>query len=535
MYKKGAASVLMAVFSAIAILGGCGGDSGSAGKSPEASSPGQSPAQTGQASPKADFSKKITLTLFNSAGFNLAAPMPAREGDPLRQMLEAKVNVDLQMTLPPADQISTKLNTMIASGDIPDLVFFKDRNTAVQYFDQGVIVDVAPILAQYPALKSHYPETYWKQINYKGKTLGIPGYEMVQGIRGWWIRNDWLKNVNMKVPTTPEELMEVMKAFTFKDPDQNGQNDTYGFVGGVGKNGKFDDLGWDAIFMMFGVYQGNYEVVNGELVVHNADDRMKAAIAFIRQMLEAKVVDPDWTTINDIGALDNKMLGIGNVGIVYNDWRRMEGDKKEKNPEWIVIDPPKGPNGQQFSDLKGAQNNMWGISVKAAKDADKVARIMTLLEYWYTDKEAYPYFAYGPKGVFWELENGQVKYLSDKKRNVDFAQQYSWVSNYALPRRANDALYFNYNYPKTAEFLGINNKYLFPKGDNITPFITEDPSDTMYQDRIKYMDESLLKFISGKEPLTNWSTYVQTLETKFALTKFKETALKQLKEQAIIK
>lgn len=33
----------------------------------------------------------------------------------------------------------------------------------------------------------------------------------------------------MEMPATIEELHDVLYAFTYNDPDQNGKNDTYGF------------------------------------------------------------------------------------------------------------------------------------------------------------------------------------------------------------------------------------------------------------------------------------------------------------------
>ena len=46
-----------------------------------------------------------------------------------------------------------------------------------------------------------------------------------------WIRQDWLDNLKLEVPTTIDELEEVMRAFTEDDPDGNGQDDTYGLGG----------------------------------------------------------------------------------------------------------------------------------------------------------------------------------------------------------------------------------------------------------------------------------------------------------------
>ncbi len=42
------------------------------------------------------------------------------------------------------------------------------------------------------------------------------------------INKQWLKNSRLTVPNNVDELYEMLKSFTYKDPDQNGVDDTYG-------------------------------------------------------------------------------------------------------------------------------------------------------------------------------------------------------------------------------------------------------------------------------------------------------------------
>ncbi|MBD0379739.1 extracellular solute-binding protein [Paenibacillus sedimenti] len=524
--------VLTTILSVSMLLAACGG-SPTPSQSPSVSQPAQGgTVQTPE--------KKVTVTMFHSGGFAPANPIPInKDEDPLHQMLEKAANIDLQITFVPNDQAKQKLNTMVTSGDTPDLIYMTDRPMAVQYYDQGIITDIESVLNSYPALKGNYPDSVWNALKYKGKVLGTPGYELVQGIRGFWIRNDWLKKLNLKTPTTPDELLQVMKAFTFNDPDGNGKNDTYGFVMGVQKSGEFNNLGIDALMLMYGVYPGSIDLKDGKVQYNNADPRMKEALAFINRMQEAKVVDPDWMTITDNAGIDNKFFS-GKVGIVFQDWRAMELDKQKKMkevsgelPDWVLIPPMKGPNGDQYSTITNPQSNMWSISTKAAKDPEKVKRIMTMLQYWFADKDAYPYFAYGIKGVNWDIVDGKPKINQENKANKELQDKYRWMNNYANNRRANDALYFNFTYEKTSEFQKINQQYVKPL--SVGSFVTPDSADPTWEDRKKFMNESLLKFIAGKDSLNNWDNYLKTLDSKYAFQKHLEYVEKNLKDQGILK
>src|SRR5690606_7099573 len=46
----------------------------------------------------------------------------------------------------------------------------------------------------------------------------------------YYVRQEWLDKLNLKVPTNYEEMVNVMKAFVENDPDGNGKKDTFGMT-----------------------------------------------------------------------------------------------------------------------------------------------------------------------------------------------------------------------------------------------------------------------------------------------------------------
>lgn len=525
--KKISFAILSAILGLGTLLSGCGGN-----EEVTSTTSSNSQGQSGQ------FANKMKISMFNQGTFNAAAPVPPRDEDIQRQMLEEEMNIDLDMMIPQAGQATTKLNTLIAGGDIPDLIFLKSRSDLAQYYDQGVLADLTPYLDQFPELQKRFGNDSWEAMSYQGKTIGVPGYDNVNGIsRSFFIRNDWLKKLNMEVPTTPDELFEVMKAFTEKDPDGNGKNDTYGFIGGMNKEGNLQTYGFDSLMWMFGVNPPSaVEIKDNEPVFLFIDPKMKEALAYINKMMAAKVVDPDWVTMNSPDLLDQKMFK-GKVGFMIRDARRLEPDYQQKMkeisgevPEWIVIPPMKGPYGDQIVERKSFQGNSWAISAKA--DEEKIIRILSMLNYLFTDEEAYPNFAYGIKGIHWDVVDGKIKNKTSEL-SKEMKEKYLWVDHYRMPRRGDDAEYFSFQNPKTAEAFKNNQQYVGPTlpGNLLTP----DPSDTLDADRQRFINESLVKFMTGKEPLSNWDNFLQTLDTKFDMQKYKDTAIKQFKEAGLIK
>ncbi|MDF2926787.1 MAG: hypothetical protein K0R57_5701 [Paenibacillaceae bacterium] len=528
-------SMIVSMCAILPVLSACSGNGDT--KEADPSTPASSTGATTQ--PANPFAKKMTLNVYNAGSWiGGGTPLPAREKDVQRQMLENAVNIDLQMTIPIVGEDIAKLNTLLASGDIPDLIFFNNRTDAIKYYQDGLIAELDGYLDQFPKLQKQFTQDQWSALKFKGKTIGTPGLELVSGIAGWWIRNDWLKNLNLQVPTTTEELFQVMKAFTFNDPDKNGKADTYGFVGGVPKDGDISNtavqgLGLNAIMWLFGVNPHKIDIVDGKLVNHNTDPRMKEAVSYINRLVTEKVIDPDWVTLASTGEKIQK----GKIGISVSDWRMMDNPTKiievsGETPEWVSMAPVKGPDGKQTLGEMAFQSNMWVISKKAAQDPEKVKRILALLEYWYADQEAYPYFAYGDKGTFWDYNDKKEVVRIRTTTEVNEAMKY--VNHYKLPRRAADALYYNYNKPEFTSAVHQNNlKYSISPKPSV--YLVPNESDSLYQDRRKFINEALLKFIYGREPITQWDTYVQTLEKTYKLKEYENNVMEQLKEQGVIK
>lgn len=516
------------------LLGGCAGTGNNEAPSTPASSGSNNGTVTGEKGAADDKEQKYKITMFNLAGYRPTEPVLPIEKDPIRQMINEALNIELDMTVATNDVAYDRLNTLIVSNQVPDLIYFPERSKAIEYYNQGVTLELDDLLKTTPDLVNYFDQSRWDPMSYNGNIIGVPGVEGVGGINGWWINNDWLKALNLEVPTTTDELLNVMKAFTFDDPDRNGVNDTYGFIGGVSKEGKLN-LGMENLIRLFGVSPNYVDVKDGKLIVHNIDPRMKEALAFVNSVIEAKVIDPDWVTINTGLMRDEKMYK-GKVGIMVNDWRRLEPEHVQKMeeiggsvPDWIAIPPMKNERNDQFLDFKPFQSGQWAISKNAAKDPGKAQRIIELLQYLLTDQEAYPYLAYGVKGVTWTDESGEAR-ITDKTSYNE--KEYDWKYHYAFVRRGDDAAYFDHKNPVTAEVHALNLEHIID--NNVNPLLVPDPKDTLFADRENYINEMFLRFATGKEPLSKWDDYIRELENKFKLNELLDNYTEQLKALGIL-
>ncbi len=132
------------------------------------------------------------------------------------------------------DDEAQKTNIMIASDSLPDIFMLDNLVQYEQLVKADRIEDLTSVFDQYATdyTKSIYSGEYSREIDAvkrNGKMYTIPWFNDYNAIISMvWIRSDWLKNLNLPVPKTGEELLKTAEAFTLQDPDGDGKADTYG-------------------------------------------------------------------------------------------------------------------------------------------------------------------------------------------------------------------------------------------------------------------------------------------------------------------
>lgn len=223
-------------------------------------------------------------------------------------------------------QGGTKLANAITSGNYPDIILAEGADY-INYAKTGVIADISDVFEEYASdqLKEYVQSDGGVGQNsamVDGKLYGIPllgnSYDSIMIM---FVRQDWLDAVGMQMPTTMEELHAVAKAFTEKDPDGNGKNDTYG----LGLNGKdvfAYNSGIQAFMEGFGAIPGywgnNFTFIekDGEVIWGGADtEAMKAGLSLLNEMYQ------DGSIARDFGVMDNDRIteefSSGKCGIIF--------------------------------------------------------------------------------------------------------------------------------------------------------------------------------------------------------------------------
>lgn len=152
-----------------------------------------------------------------------AAPGTTQENNALVDWIKEQVlencNVDVNFMSVPRSDSDGKLNVMMAGGSAPDIVFTYDQSIYTNYAANGGLADLTEAYAVYGTQIQEVSG----DIQYMGKYEESQYAIMKQrsgsiGRHITYIRTDWLKTLGMDIPTTKEELFDVLYAFKDQNP-----------------------------------------------------------------------------------------------------------------------------------------------------------------------------------------------------------------------------------------------------------------------------------------------------------------------------
>ena len=378
----------------------------------------------------------VTINLWYGAAITEAGAVPADwEG---YQILKDKYNIDLKLTALPSNETDqdVKIQAAGAANNLPDL-FMVSRKVLTNLVKQGLVANVDDMYAMMPNRTAlQYDKDSIAHTTINGHSYGLASPGSIVRNEGLLIRKDWLDNLGLEVPTTTEELMTVLRAFTFNDPDGNGKDDTWGYGAFVETSSTLKGYPGSRLWPVMGAFGvaglWNFTEENAGLNVYRPE--FYQAMSFIRQMCVEGVIDPNWLSYkkDDFRAAWKQ----GKFGVMYEQNAAYAStsnyapfDKNFPEGEWVICEAITGPNGDAAIGAYDANYRIYAVSAQAAKDGKKEA-IAQLLE-WMSSDEGYFLCGWGKEGVNYVLENGvpSAKDLGDNAFTGPNGQVYTQLRN----------------------------------------------------------------------------------------------------------
>ena len=437
----------------------------------------------------------VTIELWYGAAITEAGPIP--DDWVGYQILRDEHGIDLHLSVLPSNESDqdVRIQAAAAGNSLPD-IFMVSRPVLTRLVDQGLVAEVDDYYALMPnRTAQQYDADSKAMTTIDGHSYGFASPGSVAKNEGLLIRKDWLDNLGLEVPTNLDELMEVMKAFTYDDPDGNGRDDTYGYGAYIESDATLKGYPGARLFPILGAFgvDGLWCLEEENLGLNVYKPEFYDAMVYIRQMCEEGVMDPNWLTYkkDDFRAAWKQ----GRFGIMkeQNAAYAAESnyapfDANFPDGEWIIIDPPEGPDGLASVGAYDQNYRIYAISQDAV-DEGKAEKICELLEWMSSDEGYYDNSFSGPDGqVYTQLRN-MVFYNSD----IELASRYPTYTT-AVSGKTMSAL---------TALREMQSKYW-------TAAIGSGQMPTPNADVQRFYEQTLAEFLSGQRALTpeNWQAFL---------------------------
>lgn len=307
-------------------------------------------------------------------------PALKQEEDPICQWLNEKFNVNITITTCGNADLEQVLSTRLSGNDFPDLFMIPSQSYGFSLGEQGLVVDARQMYPYLPQTRKFVTDTMIKWSTQESGVIPFFTRYAIQDSDTWnfFIRQDWLDNLDMDMPTTIEEYKKVAHAFTYEDPDQNGRDDTYFMIGAGGG----ESLGMVANFVS---WFGNPSVhaQDGVLVSPMLDGTMKEFYGFVCELYQDGVFAPDWYTIDWSTGTSYTMgdrVGMLNYPInsLYQEYKAAHNEDWDSVRVWSAL--PSLPEGARGF-AGGAPGYMWAVArSNVENDPGKLLRILHIMD-----------------------------------------------------------------------------------------------------------------------------------------------------------
>lgn len=449
----------------------------------------------------------VTLDVF------YASSRPMNDATELtRQYIRDNLGVDINLIQGDVTNFGQQLALYISSEDMPDIVLC-DYGTWMDYAQSGAWADLSPYLSDEYSDLMDYVEDDWSYMTIDDAVYGIPDKLSVPSSHVTYIREDWLKNLGLEIPVTLDEYTEVLRQFTFNDPDGNGVDDTYGLSA----------AGYTYLSFLMGAFgastERDYFLNDDGTITDNAiSDEYKAALSYFRDIYKEGLIDPELFTCTYEQAMAK--WGRGEMGLLsswwshgFNAYSRFDFGALQPDAEVTPILPPTGENGMSGNLYSSPFSQVVGISYLCSEE--EIAAALKYMNFQASDY-GFRVLQYGVEGEFfdWDEENNQTTWYWGFNDNKSKSGEYETTDMEVykiLYHEDLNAQTFKLAGTSEYDLLAASSDMRFeePVREDLLCMMLTDEYVDYNAELDNYFVENMLAFIMGEKDIdTEWDAYV---------------------------
>ncbi|MBN8595921.1 MAG: extracellular solute-binding protein [Anaerolineae bacterium] len=463
------------------------------------------------------------------------------------QWMEEKTGIDLQIEVVNFQDAQTKLNLVLASGDLPDIImgFPMTSSLLAQQGSQGVFVPLNDLMATYGYETKRIFETERPHLlplitSPDGNIYGLPEINECFHCflsQKMWVYQPWLETLGLAVPTTTAEFEAMLVAFKTQDPNGNGVADEVAFSGSAeglgGWHNSVDQFLMNSFVFYDRIQHDRLLLIDGQVQAAYAQPGYREGLRYLNSLYAQGLIDPN-ALIQDNAAL----LQLGSqmephlLGAVTGGWMGTYTEPKTvaqggEMDKWIAIPPLLGPDGVQTAGYAPWGFNVGRFVVTSAAQHPEVAFRLADLMYSY---EGTMRNTFGVPEVDWIIPpDGELGINGEQAAYRTLANWGEGMTNSAWRQTGMTYRTSDFRLSQSAQdqfvevplFVASNAMLPYaPAIDTLIPPLTFEGDAasevTEIQLAVKtYVDEMLVRFITGDANVdAEWDSYLATLDSQ---------------------
>lgn len=454
-----------------------------------------------------------TLTVFQYMDSNLQDYISDWNETPFYQKLEELTGVHIEFVQPTSSAATETLNMLMISGEMPDIIVSSNFYTGGPYqgYVDGYFIDLAPYMEEYA------PE-YWSIITSDNsiwrETVDDGGvissfYRILQEPNPAFMRlvlkQEMLDQLGVTdIPVTIADWEALFQKML-----------DAGITPFVLQANGYDEKFMGAFDVMEDFYQ-----VDGQIKFGQVEEGFKQYLTLMHEWYEKGYISKDFVSVSNVDTL----FSMGEIG-TYNKPIVAAYNFGEREGYTVLSTPYPRQSADQVlhwdhytNTMVKKDQNFGNIAISTS--CKNIELAMKWINFYYTEP-GIELCNWGVEGLNFEYVDGKPQYLpvmwDYKGYSAEGLNYYFKGHNWATYAYSDTACHANLL--KSPEAAAIREQY----GDDplldsafYLPSIslTEEETDTkstIMTDIDTYVDEMVLKFIIGTEPLSNWDAYVSTI------------------------
>lgn len=430
------------------------------------------------------------------------------DDNPLVQKISEYTGSEVKITWVPQTAYNEKLNTLIASEDLPQITTIREVKGSgfVNAARSGMFWDVGPYLDQFPNL-SKIDKTILKNVQIDGQQVLVPKVRQIAR-EGGILRQDWLDAVGMKMPATLDELHDVLYAFTHNDPDQNGKNDTYGLSL---KNNALPRFSTTLSIYMGGPNTWSIDE-NGNVVPEFYYDTYTESLTWFRQAYSEGLINQDFPVCQD--EMENftsgaaGMLFLGNLEDAATRVTDLAAVFPNATTDIFQLLKAKPDEPYHITGYQGYTGGL-AFSKTAVKTEEELLGLLAFLDKL-GDPEMADGMNWGIEGESYTVKDGGVE--QTKEQSEIYARKYNDIRQ-ITPFYTTQNLTANNQPEISKKIVSLMNEDAQYAVNNVAlPFISDTDVETG-GDLQTQIDDAKIKYVIGSLDLDGWKAAIKDWES----------------------